>query len=103
MPQSESTREQRAQSSSTGYTLAELAHECDARVEGDPNVRIEQVATLQNARPGTIAFLTNPRYRVQLAGTKASAVILAPSEAHATNLPRLISEQPYVTFARVAA
>jgi UDP-3-O-[3-hydroxymyristoyl] glucosamine N-acyltransferase len=86
-----------------GCTLAELARLCDARVEGDPEVRVRQVATLQNAQPGTIAFLTNPRYRPQLAGTRASAVILAPSEEQATTLPRLISEQPYVAFARVAA
>lgn len=84
------------------YTLRELARQCDARVEGDPEVRVKQVATLQNASAGTIAFLANPRYRSLLATTGASAVIVAPAEAHATALPRLISEHPYLTFARVA-
>jgi UDP-3-O-[3-hydroxymyristoyl] glucosamine N-acyltransferase len=60
-------------------------------------------ATLERAGRGDIAFLANPRYRAQLEATQASAVIVAPSFAHATKLPKLLSRNPYATYARVAA
>jgi UDP-3-O-[3-hydroxymyristoyl] glucosamine N-acyltransferase len=86
-----------------GFTLNELAERTATRVEGDASVRVRQVATLQNAAASTIAFLANPRYRSLLTTTRASAVIVAPAEKDATALPRLISDNPYVTFARIAA
>jgi UDP-3-O-[3-hydroxymyristoyl] glucosamine N-acyltransferase len=87
----------------SGITLAELAAHVGARLEGDGGVRIERVATLERAGPGTISFLANPRYRAQLATTRAAAVIVAPADAGATHLPKLISDNPYATFAKVAA
>ncbi len=85
-----------------GRTLDELAALTGARVEGDGSVRVERVATLTAAAPAGIAFLANPKYRSQLALTRASAVILAPSLAHLTALPRLLGANPYALYARVA-
>ena len=87
----------------TGVRLADLAMQVGARLEGDGDVRVLRVATLDNAGPGTIAFLANPHYRAQLATTRAAAVIVAPADAAATTLPRLITDRPYAAFARVAA
>jgi UDP-3-O-[3-hydroxymyristoyl] glucosamine N-acyltransferase len=86
-----------------GDALAELASRAGAGLDGDGDVVIERVATLERAGPGSIAFLANPRYRPLLAGTRASAVILAPEDAGETPLPKLVSENPYATFAKVAA
>ena len=83
--------------------LAELARLSGAALDGDGTVVIARVATLERAGPGDIAFLANPRYRAQLADTRASAVIVAPDAAAATPLPKLVSANPYVTYARVAA
>jgi len=83
-------------------TLAELARRTGARVEGDPATAVSRVATLKAAQAGMIAFLSNPRYRAEVAATRASAVILAPAASHLTALPRLIHDNPYVCFARVA-
>jgi UDP-3-O-[3-hydroxymyristoyl] glucosamine N-acyltransferase len=85
-----------------GRTLVELAALTGARVEGDGSVRVERVATLTAAAPASIAFLANPKYRSQLAGTRATAVILAPPLAAATTLPRLLAANPYALYARVA-
>src|SRR6266571_971871 len=60
------------------------------------------MATLESAGPGDLSFLSHPRYRRQLRGTRASAVILARDERDATALPRILCEDPYVYFARVA-
>jgi len=83
-------------------TLAELARRTGAALEGDGSVAIARVGTLERAGPGDIAFLANPRYRAQLVGTRASAVIVAPADAPHTPLPKLVSANPYATFAAVA-
>jgi UDP-3-O-[3-hydroxymyristoyl] glucosamine N-acyltransferase len=90
-------------SSTPGVRLADLAAQIGARLDGDGEVRVLRVATLDNAGPGTIAFLANPHYRAQLATTRAAAVIVAPADAGATTLPKLIADRPYAAFARVAA
>jgi len=82
--------------------LAELARLSGATLDGDGGVLIARVATLEGAGPGDIAFLANPRYRGQLACTRASAVIVSPEAAAATPLPKLVSPNPYATYARVA-
>ena len=84
-------------------TLAALAERCGAALDGDGSVRISHVGTLESAEPGAIAFLANPKYAAQLGATRASAVIVSPSDARHTTLPKLVSPHPYLTYARVAA
>ena len=88
---------------SAGFPLAELARLTGATLAGDGSVRVTRVATLERAGPHEIAFLANPKYRAQLATTRAAAVIVAPDAAAETTLPRLVSANPYATYARVAA
>jgi UDP-3-O-[3-hydroxymyristoyl] glucosamine N-acyltransferase len=86
-----------------GLALADLAARTGATLDGDGTIRIVAVATLESAGPGAIAFLGSPRYRAQLAQTRASAVIVSATDAAATPLPKLISANPYATYAKVAA
>ena len=53
------------------------------RSSATATVVILRMATLENAGPGAIAFLANPKYRAQLAATRAAAVIVAPEFAEA--------------------
>jgi len=85
------------------YRLADIAVQLGGRVLGDAEVRISQVATLEKARPDQISFLSNNKYRAQLAHTRAGAVILGETDAQATCLPRIVSDNPYAYFARVSA
>jgi UDP-3-O-[3-hydroxymyristoyl] glucosamine N-acyltransferase len=87
----------------SAVSLAELAGRTGASVDGDGDVRVARVGTLEHAGPGDIAFLSNPRYRGQLATTRATAVIVAPDAAALTPLPKLVSRNPYAVYARVAA
>lgn len=70
---------------------------------GNADVRISQIATLEKAQSNHISFLTNSKYRAQLATTKAGAIILGEADAEATDLPRIVSDNPYAYFARVSA
>lgn len=84
------------------FTLNEIAQVCGGHVEGDGSVLIRQVNTLERAGDGEIAFLANPKYRKQLEQTRAAAIVLAPEHAPLTAAPRLVIDQPYVAYARIA-
>ena len=90
-------------SSSPGLSLATLARETGAVLEGDGAIVVRRVGTLEHATQDAIAFLANRKYRHRLAATRAAAVIIAPGDAAATQLPRLVSPNPYATYAKVAA
>jgi len=83
------------------YTLGELARVAGAELHGDPGIRISGVETLEQAGPGQITFLNNPSYRKYLAGSRASAVILAPSDLELCATNALVTDNPYLAWARV--
>ena len=69
-------------------------------MEGDAAIDIRRVATLEDAGPGDLTFLANPRYAGKLASTRASAVIMNGSSTAPCAVIR--SKSPYLTFARAA-
>jgi len=85
------------------FTLGEIARRLGGRVAGDAAILIRQVGTLEHAGPGQIAFLANSRYRGRLAATRAAAVIVGADSESLSTLPRLVCEEPYLMYARVAA
>jgi len=83
-------------------TLGELAVRFGCTLKGDPAVEVDSVATLENAGPRSISFLANPKYRRQLANTRAAAVVLEPRFADECPVAALIATNPYATYARIA-
>ena len=88
---------------SPGISLADLAIKVGATLDGDGDIVVERVATLDHAGPDAITFLTSPRMRDLLRTTRAAAVILQPADAPATPLPKLVHGNPYAIYARVAS
>lgn len=84
------------------FTLAELAVRFGCPVQGDPETTISSVGTLAAARPDSITFLANSKYRKYLAATNAAAVVLTPVDADSCPVPALISDNPYALYARIA-
>ena len=85
------------------YSLREIAEELGAQVHGDGDCRVDHVATLAAAGPGSISFLANRRYRRQLLTTRASAVILDEEFLSACPVSALVLSNPYLGYARTAA
>ncbi|MBS0581022.1 MAG: UDP-3-O-(3-hydroxymyristoyl)glucosamine N-acyltransferase [Proteobacteria bacterium] len=83
-------------------SLGELAVRFGCELRGDPGTRIERVGTLAHAQAGALAFLANPKYRSQLSGTTAAAVVLTAAAAEACPTAMLVCENPYATYARIA-
>jgi UDP-3-O-[3-hydroxymyristoyl] glucosamine N-acyltransferase len=85
-----------------GYRLEEIAAHLGGEVLGNAAVVIRQVAPLERAEADEIGFIAQPKYLKQLETSKAGAVILPPDAREATTLPRIISDNPYLYFARVS-
>ena len=81
-------------------SLAAIVSRLGGRVSGNTETVVSQVGSLENAGSGDIAFFSNPRYKAKLEGTRASAVVLAPSAENLTTLPRIVADNPYAYFAR---
>src|SRR5947209_5856995 len=79
--------------------LDHLATSLRAELLGDPAVDISSCATLEDARPGQLSFLANPKYLAHLETTHASAVLVSPaiSSSH-TSLLRIAD--PYYAFSQ---
>jgi len=79
--------------------LGKIASTLGARLEGDAELEITGVAGIEEAGPGHITFVSNPKYAAAARTTRASAVIVAddfPALAAAT----LRTKNPYLVFAR---
>jgi UDP-3-O-[3-hydroxymyristoyl] glucosamine N-acyltransferase len=80
-------------------TLRELADRLECRLEGNGDLEVTRVSGIQDAQPGDITFLANPKYEKALASTRASAVILK-EDAKAAPCAMLRARDPYLAFAR---
>jgi len=79
--------------------LREIAERLGCQVEGDGGVEISGVAGIEQAGPGMLTFLANPKYR-RAAGATHAGAILAGREAGPMSVPVLRSANPYLDFAR---
>ncbi len=84
------------------YTLAELAQLLGAELCGDGTVKINGIATLQEARPGQVSFLANAGYKKYLASTAATAVVLNSELAADYQGNCLLLGNPYLGYAQLS-
>ena len=80
--------------------LSEIADRLGCRLAGDGELEITGVAGMEHAGPGQLTFLANPKYGPRVKHTKAGAILV--SEA-IPSFPCLVSENPYLDFARALA
>jgi UDP-3-O-[3-hydroxymyristoyl] glucosamine N-acyltransferase len=87
----------------TALRLADIVARLGGELVGDPEITVRRVAPLQSAGPEDLSFLAQAKYRPQLRETRAGAVVLGRAERDATTLPRILCDDPYLYFARVAS
>ncbi len=81
--------------------LAELAARLECRLLGDGDLEVARVASLASAGPGDLSFVAQRKFAARAASTRASALIVPPD--FEAPLPRLVSRNPYLCFARALA
>lgn len=80
--------------------LGEIVARLGGALHGAAQIEISRVAPLASAKAGDLAFLSNPKYRGQLAQTHASAVILRELPEQ-VSFAAIVTENPYAYYARV--
>jgi len=82
--------------------LSALAEQLGATLHGDPEVEITSAAGLEEAGPGQLTFVANPKYVPLARTTQASAVLVEPAfEQISAATLRIVN--PYLSFARALA
>ncbi|MFM2344817.1 MAG: hypothetical protein RLZZ210_1429 [Pseudomonadota bacterium] len=89
--------------------LQELAQLFKAEVHGNSQILISSVASLEDANPNQISFISNRKYLSKLEFTNAGAIIMSEQELSycKTNFPHknfsaIVNNNPYATFARIS-
>ena len=87
-------------------TVRDIAAVLGSAVEGDAATVIGRVAKIEEAAPGDITFLANPKYKKHLESTLASAVIIGrtvetPARTGRSQPVFLRVDDPYTSFLKV--
>jgi UDP-3-O-[3-hydroxymyristoyl] glucosamine N-acyltransferase len=83
--------------------LSSILQALGGELHGDPALVIEGLAPLESAGPAQLSFLSNPRYRSQLAASRAGCVVVAQQmrQPAAGRGACIVVDDPYLYFARV--
>lgn len=87
-------------------SLAQLADAIGARLIGDGDRTVDDVATLEEAGPRQVAFFANKKYRAQYLATQAAAVVVGSEDAEGERpegATLLVVDPAYLGFARISA
>lgn len=79
--------------------LQEIAERLECLLRGPGDLEIQGVAGIEEAGPDELTFVSNPKYVTKIPATRAGAIVLSP-EAPETSTPTLVSDNPYLAFAR---
>lgn len=87
------------------HGLAVIADAAGGSAASDHDLFFDGVAPLQTAGPAQISFLDNRRYALLLESTRAGAVIVHPDMQSRVpnNVVAIVTREPYIGWARVAA
>ena len=87
------------------FTAAQIAALLGGKVEGDPEVKVFNVARIEEGAPGMLSFLSNPKYIPYIYNTSSSIVLVnedfEPTEPVNTTMIRVKSA--YESFAQLLA
>ena len=85
------------------FTAEQISKKVDGNIEGNPNVELSILSKIEEAKVGSITFLSNPKYIPFIYKTKASAVIVdndfIPENKLNTTLIRV--KDPYSSFSKI--
>ena len=82
--------------------LREIADKLGCRLEGDGEIEIRGVAGMEQASADQLTFLANPKYAPKVRHTRAGAILVSEALA-GMRIACLVSENPYLDFARALA
>jgi UDP-3-O-[3-hydroxymyristoyl] glucosamine N-acyltransferase len=83
--------------------LGAIVDALGGELHGDAASMVERLSSLQNASADSLAFLSHPKYRKELAASQAACVIVSPAlqDAAAVRGAFIVTPDPYLYFARL--
>lgn len=87
---------------SSSFSLKELAEFLQAESCGDPQVRVDSIASLAHAEFHQLSFLSKKQFAAHLDDTRAGIVIVKQDQAAPAHLNVLRVPDPYLAYARVS-
>jgi UDP-3-O-[3-hydroxymyristoyl] glucosamine N-acyltransferase len=82
--------------------LKQVAAALGCRVQGNEHLDITGLASIDQAGPGDLTFLANQKYASMVATSRAGAILIAKPLQNSP-IASLVSENPYLDFARALA
>lgn len=82
--------------------LGTLAAALELELKGDPDYEIRSLATLESATAHDLSFVSEKKHLTKLKKTLAGAVILHPDWSDRWPGNALLSEAPYITYAKAS-
>ena len=83
------------------FTASDIASFLKGEIEGNGDARVSNVSKIEEGKPGTLAFLANPKYEEYIYNTEASVVLVnksfVPKQKIACTLIRV--DDAYQAFA----
>ncbi len=58
------------------FTAEQIAGFLNGKIEGNPAARVNDVSKIEEGKPGTLAFLANPKYEKYIYDTEATIVLI---------------------------
>jgi UDP-3-O-[3-hydroxymyristoyl] glucosamine N-acyltransferase len=83
------------------FSAAQIATLIDGKLEGNPDVTVNNFGKIEEAQAGQLAFLANPKYEEFLYSTKASIIIINDSQVLKEKINATLLRVPdaYIAFA----
>ncbi len=58
------------------FTAQQIAEALNGKVDGSPEIEVDNLSKIEEGKPGTLSFLANPKYTSYIYNTQASIVIV---------------------------
>ncbi len=84
------------------WTVQDLAERLGLEYSGDGTVALARAASLESAGPDALTFFVPGAATERLAATRAGAVIVCPDDTARAPCTLLVSDEPYLHFARAS-
>lgn len=84
-------------------TIQQIADLLNGEIVGDPTIEVSDLSKIEEGKPGSLSFLSNPKYIHYLYETKASAVIVNKSFVPENTVKAALIkvEDAYVAFTKL--
>jgi len=83
------------------FTAATIAGFLNGEIEGNPDIKVNTIAKIEEGQPGALSFLANPKYEHYIYETKSSIVLVNKSFVPSANIEATLIkvENSYEAFA----